>query len=160
MADNYFEYVITGAEIVKARLLALAPEVRRKFAMKALKKGAAPVATAAQGAVPVLAQSIYRRGQLYRKPGTVRDAIRIRSSKDINRTGDVGVIVNVKPAKGSDRGARSPNDPFYWRFLEFGTKYMKERRYLRVGAQQLESQSKRIIEAELKDGFDQLKLPL
>ena len=30
---------------------------------------------------------------------------------------DLGVFVNVKPAKGANVGANNPFDPFYWRFL-------------------------------------------
>jgi hypothetical protein len=55
----------------------------------------------------------------YRKPGTVRNAIRVRTSKEARRAGNVGVFVNVKPLRRGG-GARSPDDPFYWRFLEFG----------------------------------------
>jgi HK97 gp10 family phage protein len=60
----------------------------------------------------------------YRKPGTVKQAIRVRTSKADRRAGDVGVFVNVRPAKAGQRGAKNPNDPFYWRWLEFGTKKM------------------------------------
>ncbi len=158
--DNFFSYVISGVDAMREKLLALAPLVRRKYAMKALKKGAAPVAATAIAEAPRLAQNIYRRGRLYRKPGTLKAAIRIRSSKDINRTGDVGVIVNVKPAKGAARGANSPDDAFYWKFTEFGTKYMKARRYLRAGAGELESKSKDIIERELAGDFRQMNLDL
>ena len=66
----------------------------------------------------------------YRKPGTVKQAIRVRTSKADRRAGDVGVFVNVRPAKAGQRGAKNPNDPFYWRFLEFGTKKMPAKPFL------------------------------
>ena len=65
----------------------------------------------------------------------------VRVSRASKAAGHVGVFVNIRPAEGtqyvkhnllgvkyktikreSQRGARSPNDPFYWRFVNFGTK--------------------------------------
>ena len=40
--------------------------------------------------------------------------------KQDRRAGDVGVFVNVKPLKNG--GAKNPLDPYYWRFVAFGTK--------------------------------------
>jgi hypothetical protein len=50
----------------------------------------------------------------------VRNAISVRTSKRDRREGNVGVFVNVRPAKAGARGAKSRQDPFYWRWLEFG----------------------------------------
>lgn len=52
----------------------------------------------------------------------------MRASKFARRGGNEGVYVSVRPLRGSRQkklgkaGANNPNDPFYWRFLEFGTK--------------------------------------
>ena len=59
---------------------------------------------------------------MIRQPGTVRKAITVRTSKVARRNGDLGVYVNVRPAKGGQRGKYSPTDPFYWRWLEFGAR--------------------------------------
>jgi hypothetical protein len=71
-----------------------------------------------------------------RLPGTVRKAISVRTSKAEAGQGNVGVFVNVRPLAGivyrgpkggrvlvrkSRRGADNPRDPYYWRWLEFGT---------------------------------------
>jgi hypothetical protein len=37
----------------------------------------------------------------YRKPNTVKQAIRVRTSKADRRAGDVGVFVNVRPARAA-----------------------------------------------------------
>jgi hypothetical protein len=44
----------------------------------------------------------------------------VRTSKAAKRVGNVGVFVNVRPAKGLARGAKSAHDPFYWRWINFG----------------------------------------
>jgi len=73
----------------------------------------------------------------YRKPGTLRKAISVRTSKVARRAGDVGVFVNVRPAKAGQRGAKSPVDPFFWRFVNFGTVKMRGVHFLEAGAQRL-----------------------
>ena len=96
----------------------------------------------------------------YRAEGTVKKAISARVSKRDRKVGDIGAFVNVLPAKGakfktstrkffgikirtrtqtrvSQRGAKSPTDPFYWRFLEFGTRKMAKREFLKPAAAKL-----------------------
>lgn len=121
-----FEAKVTGLPDLRAALLSIAPKLRKRALRNALAAGARIVRDAAKRATPVLKAPV--RG---RKPGTVRDAITVRTSKVAGRSGDVGVFVNVRPAKGAvirggqvirakQRGANSPNDPYYWRWLEFG----------------------------------------
>lgn len=107
-----------------AELRAVAGKLRVRALRNALAAGARLVQREAQRAAPVLKTTTYggasalRRG--VRKIGTVRKAISVRTSKLARKRGDVGVFVNVRPAKGAKRGVKSPNDPFYWRWLEFG----------------------------------------
>ena len=132
------EVKIEGFDELARKLRELAPAMRKRVLRNALSAGARLVRDDAKRAAPVLSLS----GDLkapYRKPGTVRDAIRVRSSKVARRAGDVGVYVNVKPAKSGARGAKSPTDPFYWRFLEFGTQKMSARPYLRPAAAKLDA---------------------
>ena len=134
------EAKVTGLPDFKAALLALPDKLRKRALRNALAAGARVVRDTAKAATPVLQEPTRRR-----KPGTVRDAIRVRTSKRDRLAGDVGVFVNVRPAHGakfktvrgsavfglvktksrvqtkaSARGANSPDDPFFWRFLEFG----------------------------------------
>mgnify|MGYP000561918945 CR=1 FL=1 len=68
----------------------------------------------------------------------------------------MGVFVNVKPAKSANRGARNPNDPFYWSFLEFGTSKMAARPFMRpafdtkkfVALKTIEGRMRREVAAE------------
>lgn len=109
---------IHGIEDLKNKLLALPKQLRTKVLRNALSAGARIVRDDAKQNAPVLSADL--RQAPFRKPGTVRDAIRVRTSKRDRKAGDVGVFVNVKPAPQGQRGAKSKTDPFYWRWLEFG----------------------------------------
>lgn len=125
---------VVGIEELAAKIRGIAPAMRKKVLRNALAAGARLVRDDAKRNAPVLSGATKAP---YRKRGTVRDAIRVRTSKSARRAGDVGVFVNVKPAKGADRGGKNQNDPFYWRFLEFGTKKMGARSFLRPSADKL-----------------------
>ena len=124
------EAKINGFEALAAKLRELAPAMRKKVLRNALAAGARVVRDEAKRKTPVLSRSVKAP---YRKPGTVRDAIKVRTSKVASKAGDVGVFVNVKPLKakqirafkaaGGGRGSQNPNDPYYWQWLEFGRAY-------------------------------------
>lgn len=152
---------VSGIPDLKAALAGIAPKLRVRALRNALAAAARVVQKAARAATPVISASAIAVRKGYRKPGTVRQAISVRTSKLARRSGDVGVFVNVRPAKGSkfkttqqnvlglkirtrrqtrssQRGAKSPNDPFYWRFIEFGTKTgTAARKFLQKGATRL-----------------------
>lgn len=116
------EASVTGVADLRRELAALPNKLRVRAVRNALAAGARLVRNAARSAAPVLSigDPAVQAGR--RKPGTVRKAISVRTSKLARRRGDVGVFVNVRPAKAGQRGAKNPNDPFYWRFVEFGHK--------------------------------------
>ena len=150
---------VEGLERFKAQLANLTVQMRRRVLGNALRAGAREIRDTAKRNAPVL--SGRNLSAPYRKPGTVRDAIRVRTSKTARKAGDVGVFVNVRPLPGNkystfakenffrgtvrgyklvkktERGAKNPNDPFYWRFLEFGTRNMAARSFLRKAADRL-----------------------
>lgn len=111
---------VTGIADLRAALGDLSLQLRRRVLRNALAAGARLVRDEAKRLAPVLAAPVRRKGKVVRQPGTVAKAISVRTSKSARRAGNVGVFVNVKPAKGNARGAQSPTDPFYWRWLEFG----------------------------------------
>lgn len=125
---------VNGIPELKTALAGLVPKLRRQALRNALAAGARVVRDEARRRAPVLQPTLRAP---YRKPGTVRKAVSVRTSKAARRAGDVGVFVNVRPAKRGQRGAKSQNDPFYWRFLEFGTKKMAARPFLQAGARKL-----------------------
>ncbi|MCZ8073845.1 MAG: HK97 gp10 family phage protein [Paucibacter sp.] len=112
---NEIEVRVQGLDELRAQLKALPDKLRRRALRNALAAGARIVRDEARAQAPVLAQPTQRRAS-----GTVRNAIVVRTSKEAKRAGDVGVYVNVRPARVGQRGANKPTDPFYWRWLEFG----------------------------------------
>lgn len=119
MAEDFFVKV-SGVEDIKAELRALPPKLRKRALMNALRAAGRVFRDEARRLTPVLSVPVYRKGVKIREPGTVRKALSVRTSKIIRRQGDLGVFVNVRPLKKGQRGANSPADPFYWRWLEFG----------------------------------------
>lgn len=120
--------IVRGLPELKAAFAEIKADLRRRILRNALAAGARLVRNEARRLTPILRAPIRKRGKLIRKPGTVQQAISVRTSKRAKAQGHVGVFVNVRPAKGlttkklSRRGADSPDDPFYWRWLEFGRK--------------------------------------
>ena len=125
---------VRGLPEMKAALASIVPKLRRRALRNALAAGARVVRDDAKQRAPVLQPLA---SAPYRTPGTVRKAMAVRTSKTARRRGDVGVFVNVRPAKAGQRGAKSKTDPFYWRFLEFGTSKMAARPFLQAGVRRL-----------------------
>lgn len=168
------EVKLTGFDELAKKLREIPLALRKRVLRNALAAGARVVRDQAKRNAPVLQLNGSLKAP-YRKPGTVRDAIRVRTSKQARQAGDVGVFINVVPAKGakfkttttrfvglkvrnrtqtrtSQRGAQSRNDPFYWRFLEFGTKKMGARSFLRPAVNKL-PQALAVIETALAKWF-------
>ena len=111
---------VKGLQDVNQALRDLPPKLRKRALVDALRAAGRVFRDEARRLTPVAAVPVRRKGQVIRQPGTVRKAISVRTSKQSRRRGDLGVFVNVRPAKKGARGAYSPTDPFYWRWLEFG----------------------------------------
>lgn len=131
MADEITIRLEGVEELVRA-LKAAPGKIRRRAVRQALRKAGAVIRSDAKARAPVL---MVRTP--FRTPGTVKRRISVRPSKFARQAGDEGVFVGVKPLRGSadtrrygKAGARNPNDPFYWRFLEFGTRKMRARPFL------------------------------
>lgn len=119
--------IIQGADDVKRALRELPDKLRRRMLRTALAAGARVVRDAAIGAAPEL-----ERSTATRTAGLIKSRIKVRTSKRDRKDGNVGVFVNVQPAK-SGRGARSKTDPYYWQWLEFGRSAGMTRRRIAGG---------------------------
>ncbi len=159
MADGITTRV-QGIPDLKEALQGIVPKLRVRALRNALAAGMRIVQRKAINEAPALSISALAVRKGYRTPGLLKKRISVRTSKVARRAGDVGIFVNIKPAAGakfktttyrlaglvtrtrrktadSQRGAKSPNDPFYWRFVEFGTKTAKAAKFLQKGAAQL-----------------------
>lgn len=125
---------VKGLDELKRKFEEIPKALRRRVLRNALAAGARLVRDEAKRNAPVLANAAKAP---YRKPGTVKNAIKVRTSKLDRRAGNVGVYVNVKPAASGQRGAKNPNDPFYWRWLEFGTRKMRAQAFLQPAVEKL-----------------------
>lgn len=108
---------VRGLPDLKAALQSIPAKLRRRALRNALAAGARVVQRAARAQAPVLNPAARNP---HRTSGLMRKAISVRTSKISRRAGDVGVFVNVRPAKRGQRGAKSRLDPFYWLFQNFG----------------------------------------
>lgn len=131
------EVDVKGVPDVRAELSAIPEKLRRRALRNALAAGARIVRDSAKRSAPTIPITSLAVRQGKRKPGTLRGAISVRTSKLARRRGDVGVFVNVKPAKGSKRGKDNPDDPYYWRWVEFGTKFARPSPFLQSAASKL-----------------------
>ena len=138
MADSV-TVKIEGLGELRRALMALPDKIRRKALIKPMRAAMKVVLQAARDAAPVLQTPNPRRTR-----GTVKKALTVRVSRESRRAGNVGLYVNVRPlnkaramkAVKKGRAVRSV-DPFYWRFLEFGTRKMAARPFLRPAANKL-----------------------
>lgn len=173
---------VTGIPDLREALRGIVPKLRVRALRNALAAGARVVQASARAATPVLSASALPVRQGYRAPGTVRKAISVRTSRQARAAGNVGVFVNVRPAKGaryktttsnilglkirtrtvsraSQRGAKSPRDPYYWRFIEFGTQRgVRAYGFLQRGAAQLD-RALAVFSARLPAIIDKLNRP-
>lgn len=134
MADG-ITVKLEGIDELKRVMESASKTIRTKAVRSALRKAGQVISKTAKQAAPVLSVPTKTR-----KTGTVKRAIVVRNSKFARKTGDEGVFIGVRPLRGSRQkklgkaGANNPNDPFYWRFLEFGTKKMSARPFLSPAA--------------------------
>jgi HK97 gp10 family phage protein len=133
-------------------------ELPRKLRLGALRKGLRAagrvIQVDARTKAPVLQQATP-----YRTRGLVRRSITVRASRLARKRGDVGVYVTVKRLTGKQITAgkasgfgvgRNPKDPFYFRFLEMGTKKMAARPFLGPALQSKSREATDAFSGELR----------
>lgn len=124
---------VEGLQELRRTLKELPRRTQKKITRKAVSEGAKPIVKKAKQLVPLLKAPVP-----HRKRGTVRKNIRykVRVSGD-NAEVSIWVkglasekIVNFKASTGK-AGRDNPDDPFYWWFVEFGTRKMAARPFMR-----------------------------
>lgn len=128
---------LDGIDDLRVAMAGAAKQIRTKAVRAALRAAARVIQADARARAPVLIVPTP-----FRRTGTVKRRITVRASKAARKDGNEGVYINVRPLRGKAQeskfgkaGAKNPNDPFYWRFLEFGTKKMAARPFLRPAAE-------------------------
>lgn len=136
MADG-FEVKLEGVDDLKRALAEASSTIRKKAVRGALREAGKVIQAAARAAAPVLSVPTKNR-----KPGTIKRNIVVRASKFARQAGSEGVYVSVRGIRGQARvkrfgkaGAANPNDPYYWRFQELGTRKMAARPFMRPAAE-------------------------
>lgn len=145
MAGDW-KFSVSGLNDVNRELREMPAKLRKRALMNALRAAGRVFRDVARRLTPVAIVPVRRKGLQIRTPGTVRRAISVRTSKQSRRRGDLGVFVNIRPANKGQRGAYSPTDPFYWRWLEFGARG-------KPGAGMLQKAAAKASEAVMKFGM-------
>lgn len=139
---------LRGLAEFRAKLATLPAKVQRGELRSMMRDAMRLVRDSARGHAPKLDKPVLGKGGTPRRlPGTLRKAISVRTSKAADKAGNVGVFVNVRPLEGnvyrgrgrnrvlvkqSQRGADNPRDPYYWRWMEFGTQMRRSVRGKRI----------------------------
>lgn len=145
---------VDGLKNLEQAIDELTADMSKRVVRGALRDAARPIVAGARTRAPVLASP-----HPYRVPGTVRRNIGVFNSKQARREGMVGVYVRVRRlSKGAvtafkratgRTGAQNPFDPFYWWFLEFGTKRIAPRRYMSAAFHAAQAQTLDIFQRRI-----------
>lgn len=149
---------VEGLSQIHKALSELGRKVSNKIAVKAMREGGKIVREQARQNAPVLSQSTP-----YRRAGTLKKAI--KSSTKVLKNGKIGTVIRVKEltakqietfkVRSGKKGALNPKDPYYWRFLEFGTSKMPAKPFLRPAFEQSKEKAATEIITTLKRGIEE-----
>lgn len=133
--------------------------LQQRIGRSAVMAGARVIAREAKARAPVLAAPT-----LQRKPGTLKKNIRakaVRAAQPGRWEAIVGVralkaqkIIDFKAQTGKS-GRANPDDPYYWRFVEFGTVKMAAKPFLRPAFEAKKQTAAEAIQAQLKKRIEQ-----
>ncbi len=137
---------IRRLEEVAAELRKLPPVVRKRVMRRSARRGTALMRDRMRAAVPV-------------DTGELKRNIMVRSRRGPPGTIKVSVIVRRQGKSQSKRVAgkragRYKNDPFYWRFLERGTKHIAPRGFFRRA---FDTQADDVIDFIRRDALSEIK---
>lgn len=149
---------VEGLSQIHKALSELGRKVSNKIAVKAMREGGKIVREQARQNAPVLSQKVP-----YRRAGTLKKAI--KSSTKVLKNGKIGTVVRVKTlttkqietfkVRSGKKGALNPKDPYYWRFLEFGTSKMPAKPFMRPAFEQTKEKAATEIITTLKRGIEE-----
>ena len=128
-----------GAEQLLASLRSFEPKLAKKVLRNAMREAARPILEEAKRLVPV-------------DTGELRDSLVIRAAKRV-RKGSVGVVVQTE--RGFFKG-----DTYYGAFVEFGTKNMAARPYLRPAFDSRKEEAAMVAQQLIASGIEDIAFNL
>lgn len=145
---------VHGLQELSQTLMKLPAELEKRVIMGALRAAGQTIRKEAMSRAPILETPDPRR-----RAGTLRKSISVRRVK-----GKVAVYVGVFglsgkkmaafKAGGGTKGANNPDDPYYWKWVEYGTKKMAARPFLRPAFEAKKFEAIRLFEAYMKKRLD------
>ena len=152
MANQYTG--VQGLPELHATLMKLPKELEKRVIMGALRSAGQVIRKEAMARAPILQEPDPRR-----RAGTIRKNISVRRVK-----GKIAVYVGVfnasrksiaaYKAAGGKKGSDNPDDPFYWAWVEFGTKKKGAQPFLRPAFEAKKFEAIRNFEAYMKKRLD------
>jgi|GEM_PF-2145508 len=115
MADG-ITIQVSGLAEVERLLNTVSADLRGGVIRKALLDGGRIMVAEARRRAPVL-----KKASRTRRPGVMRDSIKVRSSKFAKgQAGVIGVYISVSATKAKRRRAPVSGDPFFYQWVEAG----------------------------------------
>lgn len=146
---------VEGLDQLRRALQRLPEEVQAKVLPNAVAKGIRPILKEAKS---IVAASAFDTGSLHRN---------IRATRGVRRSTEASSFVSVRRlsrkriaalrAKQKASGKkinRIINDPFYWKFIEFGTSKMAARSFLRTAFNSKKEDSLEATRTALREGVE------
>lgn len=151
---------IKGLREIREAMQSLSRALERRLLNRALLKGARLVRDEARRLAPVLREADPRR-----RAGVLQKAVHAGAVRPERYAATVWV--RVRPLtrkqiatfkkKAKQGVAANPNDPFYWRFVEFGTSKMAARPFLRPAFDRMKTDT---VEAAVAEAREQVQLEI
>lgn len=135
MARDEFEANFSGFDELRGKMRYLADENQSKVSKFASRKAAAVVADHVGREVATVDDSSTAED--------IQENVAFRESgRHFKRTGDVKFRIGIQGGAANDEGRPGPGGhTFYWRFLNFGTRFMSSSISLERAAQRAESEA-------------------
>ena len=141
---------VHGLQELSQTLMKLPAELEKRVIMGALRAAGQTIRKDAMARAPILQKPDPRR-----RAGTIKKNISVRRVK-----GKTAVYVGVFGASrkkiaafkaaGGGKGANNPEDPYYWKWVEFGTKKMAARPFLRPAFEAQKYEALRMFEVYMR----------
>ena len=118
---------LEGADEVVKMLKLLPPSVGKKHMRRAIRQGIVLVRTTIKATAPqrsAAGSRGVRKGQKQTRPGRLRRLVRVKARR--GKRGYLKVSLQYPTEGASD----NPKNAFYWRFVEFGTRFHPANPYI------------------------------